>query len=170
MAMVSAIVAFSSCEKEGGNENEGNEGTGKPSIEWAANPDFDVMPIDENADANIVIKAPAGIKTFIVSIDSDALEAALGNINLSSELDLINDKTAAAILGGLYKVPTGDALLNQTEVNFDITKLLSMITTVAPEGDSEHTFTIKLTDNEGNALSQACVFSVNKPITETPAE
>ena len=158
---VSAISFFTSCEKDnGGNTN----GEGKPSIEWASNPEFATVNIDNDLDATMIVKAPAGIKTFIVEVDSDELAASLNMMGITTtSLDLINDKTVIGILAMVTDnaLPTGDALLGKTEVTFSLTTLVKMIPILAENG-TEHTFTLSLSDNDGNSLTQKCTFKVVK--------
>jgi len=72
------------------------------------------------------------------------------------QMDLINDAALIAQLGGM--IPTGDALENQTHVNFSLSKLVPLIMVYSPESGSQHTFTLKVTDNKGQSLEKAVVF------------
>ena len=112
----------------------------------------------------MIVKAPAGIKTFIVEVDSDELAASLNMMGITTtSLDLINDKTVIGILAMVTDnaLPTGDALLGKTEVTFSLTTLVKMIPILAENG-TEHTFTLSLSDNDGNSLTQKCTFKVVK--------
>ena len=159
---VSAIVAFSSCEKDNGN---GTTSADAPVIEWPGNEDFAVMDITADMSAKLVVKAPAGIKTFVVNVDSDVLEGILQ----TNELDLINDAAVITMLELASKgaLPTGDDLAGKTEVNFDLGALLQMITQLPDVTDgSLHIFTVKLTDNNDVAVtSKPCTFKAVKPET-----
>ena len=141
---VSAISFFTSCEKDnGGNTN----GEGKPSIEWASNPEFATVNIDNDLE-----------------VDSDELAASLNMMGITTtSLDLINDKTVIGILAMVTEnaLPTGDALLGKTEVTFSLTTLVRLIPMLAENG-TVHTFTLSLSDNDGNSLTQKCTFKVVK--------
>ena len=168
MAMVaSAVVAFSSCNKDNGNDTTEK---GAPTIEWPGNTDFDVMDIDENLDASLTVKAPAGIKTFVVEVESAALESVLAGM---STLDLINDDTVIAMLtlASNGTLPMGDKLLNQTEVTFDIASLVNLISALPDvEDGSEHTFNVTLSDNNDKTANASCTFRVVKDATTAQDE
>lgn len=135
-----------------------------PTITWASNPTFSVVDIDGNLDASLSVNAPAGIKSFVVSVDSDALEGALGFIGITTtDLDLINDATVIGILEGVTEgeLPMGENLLNQPSVDFNITSLVNLIP-IFGENGSEHSFKLNLSDNSGNELSKTCTFRVVK--------
>lgn len=128
-----------------------------PTITWASNPTFSVVDITDDLEASLTVTAPAGIKSFVVTVDSDALEAALPFIGITTtELDLINDATVTSILGSLG-LSVGDALLNQTSVAFDITSLVQLINSVTTE-DSKHSFTLDVTDNNSKSATVTCTF------------
>lgn len=172
MAMVvSAVVAFSSCNKDNGNDTTEK---GAPTIEWPGNTDFAVMDIDENLDASLTVKAPAGIKTFVVEVESPALESVLAGMHITTTtLDLINDDTVIAMLTLASKgtLPTGDKLLNQTEVTFDIASLVNLISDLPDvEDGSEHTFNVTLSDNNDKTATASCTFRVVKDATTAQAE
>lgn len=135
-----------------------------PTITWPSNPTFSVVDIDGNLDASLSVNAPAGINSFVVSVDSGALEGALGAIGITTtDLDLINDATVIGILDVVTQgqLPTGENLLNQTSVDFNITSLVTLIPALGEDG-SEHSFTLNLSDNNGNELSKTCTFRVVK--------
>ena len=124
----SAIFAMNSCK-----EDTPVEELDGPSVEWPSNSTFATVDITDELDASLTVTAPAGIKSFVVTVDSDALEAALPAIGITTtELDLINDATVTSVLGNL-EVPVGDALLNQTSVAFNITSLVQLINSVTTE-------------------------------------
>ena len=154
---VSAVFALNSC-KEDAPVVDG------PSVQWPSNSSFATVDITDDLDASLTVTAPAGIKSFVVSVDSDALEGALGFIGITTtDLDLINDATVIGILDGVTEgqLPTGEKLLNQTAVDFNITSLVNLIPILGEDG-SEHSFTLNLFDNSGNELSKTCTFRVVK--------
>ncbi len=74
-------------------------------------------------------------------------------------MDLINNTELAEALAELG-VPTGDALKDQTNVVFSLSSLVPMIGKLGAEPDSEHTFTLKVTDKKNQSLEKAIVFYV----------
>ena len=130
-------------------------------------------------DVNLTIKAPAGIKSFTVDVKSEALESVLGLISSNgSTLDLINDaqlieglKTMSAIEGyeGLADLPTGDAILDQTSIDFNISSLvpLILILTQNETEESLHEFTINVTDNNAKTATETCTF--RRVASDTPS-
>ena len=170
----SAIFALNSCtEDTPGEELDG------PSIEWKSNSDFSTVDITETMDVNLTIKAPAGIKSFTVDVKSDALEQVLGAISSNgSTLDLINDtklieglKTMASMEGyeGLADLPTGDAILNQTSIDFNISSLVPLILLLTQNDTEEslHEFTINVTDNNAKTATETCTF--RRVASDTPS-
>jgi len=157
LAAASAVCMISSCQEDPITEETTKEG---PSIEWASNPDFDTVDITDDLNATLTVKAPAGIKTFVVTVDSDQLEVALGYIGITStSLDLINDQTVIEILDGVTQgtLPTGTDLVNQTEVEFNISSLVQMINDITYD-DSEHSFMVSVSDNNDRTAEEACTF------------
>ena len=170
----SAIFALNSCtEDTPGEELDG------PSIEWESNSDFSTVDITETMNVNLTIKAPAGIKSFTVDVKSDALEKVLGAISSNgSTLDLINDtklieglKTMASMEGyeGLADLPTGDAILNQTSIDFNISSLVPLILLLTQNETEEslHEFTINVTDNNAKTATETCTF--RRVASDTPS-
>lgn len=150
---VSAVFALNSC-KEDAPVVDG------PSVQWPSNSSFATVDITDDLDASLTVTAPAGIKSFVVSVDSDALESALGVIGITTtDLDLINDATVIRILDGVTQgqLPTGENLLNQTSVNFNISSLVQMINAVTTQ-DSKHSFTLNVTDNNAKTATVTCTF------------
>ena len=170
----SAIFAMNSCK-----EDTPVEELDGPSIEWESNPDFSTVDITETMDVNLTIKAPAGIKSFTVDVKSEALESVLGLISSNgSTLDLINDaqlieglKTMSAIEGyeGLADLPTGDAILDQTSIDFNISSLvpLILILTQNETEESLHEFTINVTDSNAKTATETCIF--RRVASDTPS-
>ena len=150
---VSAVFALNSC-KEDAPVVDG------PSVQWPSNSSFATVDITDDLDASLTVTAPAGIKSFVVSVDSDALESALGAIGITTtDLDLINDATVIGILDGVTQgqLPTGENLFNQTSVNFNISSLVQMINAVTTQ-DSNHSFTLNVTDNNAKTATVTCTF------------
>ena len=124
------------------------------TMEWVGNNDFATMPISNDMSVVINISAPAGIKTFVVAIESDVLNNNLG----LTELDLINPGDMASIAELILK---GQTLLNATSVTLDLSSLVPLIAGFSPEDGSLHTFKLSMSDNDGNTLEKSAVFSYN---------
>ena len=155
MMAASAIFALSSCK-----EDKPVEIFDAPSITWAGNEDFSTVDITEDLNASLTVKAEAGIKSLTVDVRSDIMESALEAIGIgTTTLDLISDQQVIAILDAVSQgaLPTGDALLNKTEVDFNISSLVKMINAVTEE-DSNHTFVVKVTDNADKSSEASCTF------------
>ena len=138
-----------------------------PTMTWEANPDFARMAIREGMDVNITITAPEGIADFVIDVDSNILGPVLAspsfggttNTDGTVRMDLISNATMVSVLGGMG-VPTGDSLVDQKEVVFSLSSLVPMILGYGPAQGSEHTFTLKVTDNKNQSLEKAIVFYV----------
>lgn len=84
----------------------------------------------------------------------------------------MNDAKVIGVLAGVASsLPTGEALRDETEVNFDITSLAKLILTVAKDEDANHSFTVTITDNNGKSISATCTFhSTPAGGTDEPGE
>lgn len=134
-----------------------------PTITWASNPTFSVVDIDGNLDASLSVNAPAGIKSFVVAVESDntTFELFLKQMTQdgSLNLDMINDTKLIGVLGTVApELPVGDALKDATEVDFNLTDLVSMISILQPSAGEVHSFTMNLEDNAGNTFTETCSF------------
>ena len=69
-------------------------------------------------------------------------------------LDLLKPETAEA----MSFLPSGDALLNKTEIDFPLSSLLPLIIAFGPEYGSVHTFVLEVTDTEGQVLTKTLYF------------
>lgn len=143
-----------------GDGNEPVEKPDAPTLEWAANPEFAPTVIEEGMDVNLVVKAPGRIKDFVVSVESDFLAQMLPSMtsDQSMNMDLINDQKLISTLETLAPgLPTGDALDGKDNVNFSLSSLVPLIQFGGTPG-SEHVFTLNVTDEYGQELSQSLVF------------
>lgn len=139
-----------------------------PTIEWPKNPTFATTELAETMAIDLIVKAPGKIKTFLVVVDSPSLENTLPSMTgiegkEGCTLDLINNKTLIANFKDLgLSLPTGAELEGQTEVTFPLSSLVPMIYQIEVENksktDSDHKFTLKLSDEAGQELSQTLVF------------
>lgn len=139
-----------------------------PTLEWPKNPTFETTELAETMAIDLVVKAPGKIKTFLVVVDSPSLETLLpGMTGINGKegctLDLINNKTLIANFKELgLNLPTEDQLKGQTEVNFPLSSLVPMIygleAAKKEQANSDHKFTLQLTDEAGQEFSQTLVF------------
>lgn len=126
-----------------------------PSMVWAANPDFETVTIAEEMDVNIIVKAPGKIKEFKVTVSENFAEMVNEMGAENGMMDLINNANLIENLGGL--LPTGDQLLNKTEVEFSLSQLVPMISIVGQAGE-DYTFTLYVQDALGQSLTKVCKF------------
>ena len=153
------IFALSGCRKS----KESQPATAPPKIEWASNPDFTTVEISEKMNIDIHITAEAGIRDFIVEVDSHAISPTLKLFTSDGtpNLDLINDIKLTAMLTAFgIEIPVGDMIKDQTEVNFSLSAFIPMIASVSgpKDHDTYHVFTINMTDNENRTLSKSLTF------------
>ncbi len=167
--------------EDGGNEGEGGEGSETPGVPvepstaptlvWAANPTFADMdlPMSMSAvvDVELVINAPKTIKEFLIFVESGVLTPTIAALTEAGEdgivggvatMDMINDATLIENLGST--LPMGEEVNGKTSVNFSLSGLVPMINMYAGDitpGD-RHTFTLKVTDAEGQVLEQPVTF------------
>ena len=72
---------------------------------------------------------------------------------------MINDTKLIGVLGTVApELPVGDALKDATEVDFNLTDLVSMISILQPSAGEVHSFTMNLEDNAGNTFTETCSF------------
>jgi hypothetical protein len=118
---------------------------------------YDVV---EGMTVDIVVTAPAGIKDFTVKIISSVLTPdQLGGVGLCDILNLAEPTASystvdpsfdtSGIAASLTNLgfPIGDAVKNQTKVEFSITQFLSLLSFT---GAGDHSFEMTITDNDGN--------------------
>lgn len=136
-----------------------------PTMTWAANPTFAPTPIQSQMDVEIAIEVPEGIRDFVVDVDSNVLGETIAGMAGASytyspetpfQMDLINDTALIAVLNGM--IPVGDQLEGQTHVDFSLSQLVPLIAVYQPESGSQHTFTLRVTDNNNQSLEKAVVF------------
>lgn len=131
------------------DDGDGEEGE-KNTIEWAANPTFAPLNITPETQVQMTIKMPAGIASFVVEV-SDNFKDAVAAITDGgvTYIDLINDP---AILENFADSPllTGNEILNQTEVNFDLSTFIPILCSAAQGMTVD--FILKAKDNKGADL------------------
>lgn len=136
---------------DGDEGEDGEDETPQNTIEWPANPTFGKIVLNADTEIKMNIKMPAGIATFIVEV-SDNFKELVSVITTDnvSYLDLIKDEKIKASFAD-SPLPTGDELLNQTEVAFDLSSFVSMLMGAMSNGGIV-TFVLKATDNNGDPL------------------
>ncbi|MGM9736351.1 MAG: DUF4493 domain-containing protein [Candidatus Cryptobacteroides sp.] len=130
-----------------------------PEMIWEANPTFAPMPINEDLNADLVVKAPEGISQFKVNVDSPTLGDAIAALTSdgSTTMDLVNDQAIIEFLANLG-IPTGENIVGKTSVDFFITSLVQMINMYGPEAGTQHHFTLIVTDEKDQTMNQKVTF------------
>ena len=132
----------------------------KPSLVWEANPTFALTELkSEGMSVEITVNVPGKVKDFLIDVKSDCAEFE-GVIKSMTGDGLTMDLVNNAALGSLNDlgIPTGDSVKGKTTVPFSLSSLLPMILLYNPEVNSYHTFTLKVTDEAGQTLTQALQF------------
>ncbi len=120
--------------------------------------------------AEVLITAPNGIKSLMVTINSETLTSdILLSVGLDSQFDLATGKSVggADLTGGLaglgFPVANGGTIndityapvVDQTEVKFDITQFIPLLGVYGP---GKHNFELSVTDNAGQVSSAIIKF------------
>lgn len=113
-------------------------------------------PADYLGKGKVTIKTPAGIKNLMLDIDTNATDPVFtGVASVLSGKDLANpDAETKAALDDL-ELANGDDLRNKTEVVFDISAFIPLLTF-----DGTHKFTITVIDNSNSSDSITLTFVV----------
>lgn len=165
---------------EGGGQGSDDPGTGPddppvvnpdlPTMTWEANPDFEPMTIQSSGmNVEIQINVPKQIAQFIVAVESDCLSETIAALSSTPDytyapghpfdMDMIYDDTLTENLAGMgLGIPVKDDLLGQTEVLFSLSNLIPLVLMYEPTPLSEHYFTLKVTDEDGNVLEKLITF------------
>ena len=111
-------------------------------------------------NAIVTIKCEKGIQHLFVAIDTDSdnFLAALSDLGLDKPFDLAYPGDLEGSVGedGLG-LATGDKVINQTEVPFNITQFVPMLGGFP----GNHNFTLTVTDNDGNEAKLVLKFKAN---------
>lgn len=113
----------------------------------------DVLEVKKGASAQlqVTLTAPNGIAHVYVTIDSNTLtKEVLESVGLTNSFDLAEPGALEAGLNGLG-FPTGDAVVGQTELPFDITDFTSLL---GLPGAENHNFIIRLVDQNGLEVTE----------------
>ena len=114
--------------------------------------------ITDGMELGFTISAPKGIAGLSVDIASD--NADFNNDVLSmgiSPIDLVNPSEAQISICNMFGLPYGESLVGQTETAFD----LSGAVTPLLGFPGTHSFTLTITDAEGNTTSTTIKMKVN---------
>lgn len=132
----------------------------KPSLVWEANPTFELMELkSDGMSVEITVNVPGKVKDFLIDVKSDCAEFEGVIKSMTGDgltMDLVNNAALSSLndLG----IPTGDSVKGRDTVPFKLSSLLPMILLYNPEVNSYHTFTLKVTDEAGQTLTQALQF------------
>lgn len=132
----------------------------KPSLVWKANPTFEVTELkSDGMSVEITVNVPGKVKDFLIDVKSDCAEFEGVIKSMTGDgltMDLVNNAALSSLndLG----IPTGDSVKGRDTVPFSLSSLLPMILLYNPEVNSYHTFTLKVTDEAGQTLTQALQF------------
>ncbi len=137
-------------------QGEMPEATG-PTIVWDGGYSFDETH-DINLDGTgtpvvLFMTSQSGFTGLTVDIDSDTLtDAELSGLYLASHMDLVNPATSDMASGlAALSFPTGDQILGQTSLTFDINEFMPTLCSIAPNG-SVHKFKLTLSDASGDTV------------------
>lgn len=121
-------------------------GEGGPVIEWVDHDIDQRYDITEGMDVTVTIYSAAGVRDFIVDINSDTLTAKdLEDIQLSQHIDLVHPGDMETTLRGL-KFPLKDEVEGQSHITFSITEFIDLL---AKTGYGNHDFVLNVTDMNG---------------------
>ena len=132
------------------DKSAGQEG---PAIVWRGYDIDQQYEVQKDMVIDIDVTATAGIKSFWVTIDSEALKDLLPDINMPEKFDICDvPADLAAILHDEFGFPINEQVKNQTAVMFSITKFVEILLEIP----GEHNFVLDVTDNN-NVLTHKTV-------------
>ena len=132
------------------DKSAGQEG---PAIVWRGYDIDQQYEVQKDMVIDIDVTATAGIKSFWVTIDSEALNDLLPVINMPEKFDICDiPADLAAILHDEFGFPINEQVKNQTAVMFSITKFVEILLEIP----GEHNFVLDVTDNN-NVLTHKTV-------------
>lgn len=124
-----------------------------PAIVWRGYDIDQQYEVQKDMVIDIDVTAAAGIKSFWVTIDSEALKDLLPVINMPEKFDICDiPADLAAILHDEFGFPINEQVKNQTAVMFSITKFVEILLEIP----GEHNFVLDVTDND-NVLTHKTV-------------
>lgn len=132
----------------------------KPSLVWEANPTFALTELkSDGMSVEITVNVPGKVKDFLIDVKSDCAEFEGVIKSMTGDgltMDLVNNASLSSLNG--LGIPTGDSVKGKPTVPFKLSGLLPMILLYNPEVNSYHTFTLRVTDEAGQTLTQALQF------------
>lgn len=124
-----------------------------PAIVWRGYDIDKQYEVQKDMVIDIDVTAAAGIKSFWVTIDSEALKDLLPVFNMPEKFDICDiPADLAAILHDEFGFPINEQVKNQTAVMFSITKFVEILLEIP----GEHNFVLDVTDNN-NVLTHKTV-------------
>ena len=124
-----------------------------PAIVWRGYDIDKQYEVQKDMVIDIDVTAAAGIKSFWVTIDSEALKDLLPVTNMPEKFDICDiPADLAAILHDEFGFPINEQVKNQTAVMFSITKFVETLLEIP----GEHNFVLDVTDNN-NVLTHKTV-------------
>lgn len=137
-------------------------GTAAPSIDWAGHDLAEIHTLEQDMSITVDIAAEAGIRSLLVTIDSEALKPLLqvAAPSLTKQFDLCtidsDDPDAADFLKSAVGFPVGEEVRGRTATQFSVASVFCNILrndlepTVAGE-PNVYTFRLEAIDNEGRS-------------------
>lgn len=124
-----------------------------PAIVWRGYDIDKQYEVQKDMVIDIDVTAAAGIKSFWVTIDSEALKDLLPIFSIPEKFDICDiPADLAAILHDEFGFPINEQVKNQTAVMFSITKFVEILLEIP----GEHNFVLDVTDNN-NVLTHKTV-------------
>ena len=124
-----------------------------PAIVWRGYDIDKQYEVQKDMVIDIDVTAAAGIKSFWVTIDSEALKDQLPILSIPEKFDICDiPADLAAILHDEFGFPINEQVKNQTAVMFSITKFVEILLEIP----GEHNFVLDVTDNN-NVLTHKTV-------------
>jgi hypothetical protein len=159
-ALAMALLAVS-CEKEKFDPT-------KPSITWETNSGFSQVEMTDALDATVTVAAQGKIQdlklVFNLGGDNNLLNQYIKIESNKSKggsnpvLDLVDDASAANLLGGLG-MRVGSSLRGREEMKLDLRKILERILLGQPvANNSIFTIEVRVTDQADNTVSKTAKF------------
>lgn len=145
-----------------------------PGHEADAEGVFEPVDIVAGMEVELTVGAEAGIAGFVIRLESDtpafmALCSQMTSNVLTADqaqaqgyiiIDLIEDSKAVELMAGVG-LSTGDNLKDKSSVPFSLSTLVPMIPSAGQAGpDTDHTFILTVTDNNGDVKSWSLTFHV----------
>ena len=132
------------------DKSAGQEG---PAIVWRGYDIDQQYEVQKDMVIDIDVTAAAGITSFWVTIDSEALKDLLPILSIPEKFDICDiPADLAAILHDEFGFPINEQVKNQTAVMFSITKFVEILLEIP----GEHNFVLDVTDNN-NVLTHKTV-------------